>query len=369
MSWMNPTTWGKKKSSTTEIPETLVVKERKWGTSTKGHDIPPEESEPKSLEDEDKEEQDAEFQQTVKEYQDALRKEKMKEGRTEFKPFEEREILKRAQKAAKSGKKIVIEEIDREEIVQAEGVPIARKISGWYTDPVTHKRTFGEQLVYMSPGEQRAMAEQFRTARAAEHLTQSQIKQAQETSETLAPKMLKFQKGELEGALESQESQRRERRYAESLMPMQHQFTKGQMEIALDELKKEKFSRTKKGKTLRVLGKGFDSGLQAIGTGIAGAGTGAAYFTRTGGGPGTASITGIYSPQRMNTWTPGGSLHANTMNPAGRAMIPNLVNLNPAISVSRMGSVNPNLSPLSKNPNLSPLPKRRQVQPGVSKIQ
>ena len=376
---MNPSTWGKKKSTekTESVPSTLkkednlinkAKKKPPVDTGTEGRGVPPEGYEPKDLGGVPEEEKTEEFKQRVKEIEDAQMAECLASA-DPISAFERREFRKKAEEGARSGLNIAKEKVAKEQIVWEEGVPAKRVVTGWYVDPTTKKKVWGPQEFTISPAEQRVMAEQFRTARAGEHLTQAQIKQAQEASEALAPEMLEFQKGELRGAIQSQAGQRREQMYAESLMPMQHQFTKGQMEIALDELKKEKFSRTKKGKTLRILGQGFDSGLQAVGTGIAGAGAGAAYFTRAGGGPGTASITGVYAPQRVNTWTPAGSLHANTMNPAGRAMMPNLVNLNPAISVNRMSSVNPNLSPLSKNPNLSPLPRRRQVQPGVSKIQ
>ena len=110
---------------------------------------------------------------------------------------------------------------------------------------------------------------------------------------------------------------------------------------------------------------------------------------RSGPSVDTAIYTGRYSPQRQNLWTPASQAHGQTWIqagraltptskspagralgstnvPAGMAMLPNLQNLNPAISFRPTGLG-------LGSSRLSPLPRRRQqptqqTEPGASRV-
>ena len=174
----------------------------------------------------------------------------------------------------------------------------------------------------------------------------------------------------------------------EKLQPKSQELQLWGAQKAIKRMEKEKFAETKRGKALNITGKIFDKGISGLAGGMGNAAMGMGMALRSGPSVNTQIYTGRFNPRNVDVMTRAGASHGQTWVqagrtltptskspagqalsrtnvPAGMAMMPNLKNLDPAISFRPMG--------LGLNSSrLSPLPRRRQPpqqpEPGASRV-
>ena len=300
---------------------------------------------------------------------------------------EEKRALDRvARKQASRQSRMMEQEIEEEARLQEAGVPKTEWRKGWEKKPGEKKSSEVWREVRVPRYQRRIIAAQVPMAEAQFGLGAQRAQQEMATGQVLHPV-------ELQTALGYAQDESMQAEFERSrLAPVARSAQDWEAQKVLERIKKEQFARTKKGKAMRIAGKGFDKAAEGFAGGLGNAALGMGMALRSGPSVDTAIYTGRFNPRNVNmqtpasqvlgqTWGPSGRalLPSNRMpagvalgrtsSPAGMAMLPNLRGLNPAITVNPMGPGIPGsrLSPLPRR-RVQPQPQAQRPTPGTSRI-
>jgi hypothetical protein len=302
---------------------------------------------------------------------------------------EERMLQRLARKQAQTQQGRMEEEINRETEYAKAGVPKTEWKKGWEKKPGEKKSSEVWREVGIPEYQRRRIAAEQPYIESTYALGTQKVRQDLEAEKELYPWEKEVAKHNLAGQLESAQTGLSQAQFErERLQPKAQSLQLWEAEKAMERMKKEQFARTKKGKALNIAGKAIDRGTSSLAQGIGYGAIGMGMALRSGPSVSTSYLTGVYSPQRQNMWTPAAQAHGQTWIqagraltptgkapagralgatnvPAGMAMLPNLKNLNPAMTMRPMGLG-------IGQSRLSPLPRRRQPQqqtePGASRV-
>ena len=303
---------------------------------------------------------------------------------------EERMLQRLARKQTQSKSGRMESEIDQETEFAKAGVPKTEWKKGWERKPGEKKSSEVWREVGIPEYQRRRIAAEQPYVESVYASNTQNIRQEMEAGKELHPWLLETAKYGAAGQLESAQAGLSQAQFErEKLQPKSQSLQLWQAEKAMKQMQKEKFAQTKRGKALNVTGKAFDKGVNSLAGGMGNAALGMGMALRSGPSVNTQIYTGRFNPRAANMMTPAGASHGQTWiqagraltptskspagralgvtnTPAGMAMLPNLKNLNPALSIRPMG--------LGIGASrLNPLPRRRQPlqqqqEPGASRV-